>query len=1072
MAEYDIYCCRVNNLCSKTKRLVRRVRRDIFPPKIICPNTAKIIHRTRLFSVLDEARQQAKIIWIAAPGGSGKTTLISSYIRKNQVAHCWYQVDEDDRDLATFFHYLGQAGKLAAPRRKKSVPILTPEYQKGIPAFTRHFFKDISSRLKCDGVIVMDNFQLLPETGPISSLLPNMAESLAPGISLVIVSRHLPPSSLTPFAAKRHLAVIDTKMMRFSQDEWLAASQLFNARHSSETLLTLHRKLDGWIAGLVLLPDEPNALNHANTSGLGIDILDSYIAEQFLSSLDAETSKLLMKICYMPHITAASAKAISQISHANKLLAELARKNLFILQQGSKGYTLHPLVREFLKKRASDTLSGKQLHDLRLSTALTLLEENQYEAAADMLLELGEWRKLATIILDHAAALHDSGRIVSLQRYINALPEAFTKDEAWVNYWKGKISAYHDVESALDHYDIAYMAFMKKADTKGIYMTWYSAVSVICTTLLGGNRLISWVDRYHEFSKTHPEPPQALHKGLVKAALLRSYYCSGLAPEKRESLRAYLAESIDKETDPLVRVHMMSNYVHVVVLSGIKEKDKAIFENFENHLDDMRDDPVLHLGALTCCSLGAWSFNDFDKLLHLEQRALEVVRESGASVFDCHIYTKIVIAALGLKKFDLARKYINIIKENVTEKDLIYQSLYFVCMIKAGTYMGEPDNLDKTASHYFGILENTHFPPFVLHTKLLYAYYLCVQKKTDTALALHDDLLSLVEKLAFPGQSSRFHMVYARIFFDNGEPGRCDLYLRKSFSIASRNALITYTSWNPELMAWACQRALSLGMETSYINHFIETHYTTLPQPASQCQQWPWPFYIQTFGGFALKTKDGAIHQRKGAGKSLTLLKTLVKAQDRNLTSDMIKETLYADDAHEKASQLLDTQLHRLRRLLGHEQTILRQGDCIKLHLKYFWIDTNEFEELGKHVITSENALRIAARLQEVYKGEYMPDDDSIEVIAYRERYRNIYLATLFKCIDHMDKKSDRAIAFCQNALVLEPLSEPLYRKLISTYIHQDNRDMAEATLEQCRKLLAHHLDSEVSDETLSLLNR
>jgi len=1051
--------------------VISKVNRSvIYPPKIICPNTAKIIHRARLFNVLDEARQQAKIIWIAAPGGSGKTTLVSSYLEKKSVAHCWYQIDQDDRDLATFFHYLGLAGKLAAPRRKKAVPKLTPEYQQGIPAFTRHFFKDISSRLQSDGLIVLDNFQLLAETDPIPVLLTDIVESLSAGVSLLIISRHLPPSTMVTFAVKRQLFVIDAKLMRFAEDEWLAASQLFSNKHSKEKLLSLHHKLDGWIAGLVLLPDTPSAFDNTDTSGLGIEILDTYIAEQFLSSLTVETSELLMKVCYMPHITATAAQAVSHISHAKKLLVGLAQKNLFVLQQGDKGYTLHPLVREYLKQRAEDSLSKQQLHDLRLATAQALLAENECEAAADLLLELKAWQALVLVILNYAAELHDSGRIESLQRYISALPQEFIRCEPWINFWKGKISAYNDVIAALDLYDTAYTGFMKKSDVKGVYMAWYSAVSVICSTLQGDDRLITWVNRYTELSTIYPEPPQALPKGFIDAILLQSYFCSGLDPEKRVFLQARLAGSIDEATDPLMRLHMMSYYVHVAIISGIKASDKVIIERFESHLDEMKEDPVLYLGALTVCSLVAWSFNDFDKLLNLEWRALEVAKESGTSVFDCHIYAKIVIAALGLNKFDLARQYINIMRENIAEKNQVYQSLYFSCMIYAGTYMNETSELEKTTRHYLGILESAQFPAFILHNKLFYTYYLCVQKKTKAALVLHDDLLNQVEKLAFPGLSIRFYMIYAKIFFNDGKLDRCDSYLSKSFTIARNNELITYGNWDPKLMVWACQRALILGIETAYVNRFIEIHYVNLPQPSSICHPWPWPFRIYTFGGFELKTRNGVIHQRQRAGKSFALLKTLVKAQDRLLTNDAIKETLYIDDDPDKRSQLLDTQIHRLRKLLGNEQTVLRQGDSIKLNLKYFWIDTREFEALSKQKITTENALEIAKRLQELYQGEYLPDDESIEVIAHRERYRNMYLATLFKCIDHMETEIDKAIEYCQNALLLEPLSEPLYRKLMSVYLRQSNRDMAEATLAQCRKLVKHHLDSEVSSETLSLL--
>jgi len=1045
-------------------------RKVIYPSKIICPSTTKIIHRLRLFDVIDEARQQAKIIWVAAPGGSGKTTLVSSYLEKKQVAHCWYQIDGDDRDLATFFHYLGLAGKLAAPRRKQAAPKLTPEYQQGVPAFTRHFFSDLSSKLKGDGLIVLDNFQLLPETDPVPSLLPCIADSMAAGVSLVIISRYLPPSSMNSLISKRQLCVINAKLIRFVEAEWIAASHLFKTTHSKDTLLSLHHKLDGWIAGLVLLPDTAAGFDQASTSGLGIDILDSYIAEQFLSSLDAETSELLMKVCYMPHITEASAVAVSHIAQSKKLLAKLAQKNLFVLRQGNKGYTVHPLVKEYLRQRAESTLSIQQLHDLRFATAKALLCDGEYEAAADLLLELEAWQALMAVILKYAAGLFDSGRLEPLQRYISALPEKFTGCDPWVNYWKGKISSYQDVTAALDCYETAYAGFMKKSDAEGVYLTWCAAVSVICSTLLEGHRLATWVKRYDDFSCRYSEPPQELQGGVFDAILMHGYFFSGQNPRKREQLRTSLASAIEALPDSPVRLQLMSNYTIVAAASGIREQDIEILKKLENFLTDLKDDPVLYLGALIFCSIGAWSFNDFEKQLELQYRALEVAKESGVSVFDSHIHTQIVAAALGLKKFDLARKYINILKENITGKDLIYQSLYMTSIIIAATYMDEYKELDQTVEQYLSHLDSMQIPPFIIQNKLLYVYYLCVRQKTVAALALHDDLLKYSEKLAFQGQLSRFYLIYARIFFDDGEHDRSNYYLREGFAVARRDEIIACCHWPPMLMTWACQRALALEIETSYVYKFVERHYQNLSVPGFESKKWPWPFRIYTFGRFEVKAEKETTVLKQRAGKSFALLKTLVTAQDRSLTSYAVKEKLYLDIEHEKVSQLLDTQIHRLRKHFDNEQTILRQGDSIKLNLKYFWIDVLEFEYLAKQRISEENALEVVGCLQQLYKGEYLPDDDALDVMAQRERYRNMYLATLFKCIDHMHEKLDMAVNACQNALVLEPLSEPLYRKLISIYLAQGNRDMAEVTLEQCRMMIKRHLDSDVSNDTLSLL--
>jgi len=1042
----------------------------IYPSKIICPSTAKIIHRSRLFDSIHEARRQAKVIWIAAPGGSGKTTLVSSYIQKNQLAHCWCQIDEEDRDLATFFHYLGLAGKLAAPRRKKAVPKLTPEYHQGISAFTRHFFSDLSSRLRGNGLIVLDNFQVLPETDSIPSLLPCIAESMAAGVSLLVMSRHLPPASMNTLMIKRQLCVIDTKMMRFAKEEWLAASRLFGATHSKDALLSLHHKLDGWIAGLILLPESADISDKASPSGLGIDVLDHYIADQFLSSLDAETSELLMKVCYMPHITAASARAVSHITQSEKLLARLAQKNLFVLRQGSKGYTVHPLVKEYLQQRAESVLSKKQLDELRFATAKTLQNDGEYEAAADLLLELKAWQALMVVILKYAAELFDSGRIKPLQQYISALPEAFTRCEPWINFWQGKLSAYKDVILALDYYEIAYADFMRKSNAKGAYLTWYAVVSLICSTLLGGRRLPTWVKRYDDLSHRYPELPQELQKGMIDAILLHCYFFSDQDPQKREDLRTRLASAIEVMPDSPMRLQMMSSYAIVAAASGVREEDMVIFKRLENSLADLKDEPVLYLGTTIYCSIGLWSLNAFDKQLKLQLHALEVAKESGVSVFDSHIHTHIVIAALGLNKIDLARKYINKLKKNITEKDLIYQSLYMTCLIIAGTVMDEYEDLDPIAEPYLRHLDRTHVPPFIIHHTLLYLYYLCVRQKTIAALALHDDFLKYCKKLAFQGQLSRFYLVYAKIFFDKGEYDRSNHYLKEGFATAKRDALIACCHWPPLLMTWACQRALQLGIEISYVSQFIEKNYQHLPEPNSRSQAWPWPFRLSTFGRFEVRSEKDRIILKQRADKSFALLKTLVAALDRHLTSSALKEKLYIDVAHEKVSQLLDTQIHRLRKHFGKEQIVVRQGDHIKLNLKYFWIDVLEFEGLGKRKITRENALEIAMRLQQLYQGEYFPDDDDLDVGAQRERYRNMYLAILFKCLARMQEKSDVSVTICQNALVLEPLSEPLYRKLISIYLSQGNRDMAEITLGQCRTMMKRYLDCGLSDETLSLL--
>ena len=90
-----------------------------------------------------------------APPGAGKTSLIASYLAARRLSNLWYQVDAGDADIASFFYYLGQA----APRRRRSLPLLTPEYRQGLAIFTRRFFRELYSRLKTPFVLVFDNYQ-------------------------------------------------------------------------------------------------------------------------------------------------------------------------------------------------------------------------------------------------------------------------------------------------------------------------------------------------------------------------------------------------------------------------------------------------------------------------------------------------------------------------------------------------------------------------------------------------------------------------------------------------------------------------------------------------------------------------------------------------------------------------------------------------------------------------------------------------------------------------------------------------------------------------------------------------
>src|SRR5512142_1700488 len=110
--------------------------------KLTAPKLYEALARPRLFALLDEALRRP-IVWLCAPPGSGKSTLVASYLQARKLRHLWYQVDPGDADSATFFHYMRMAAIELAGDVAAQLPLFTPELHGSLSRFARIFFRDL-----------------------------------------------------------------------------------------------------------------------------------------------------------------------------------------------------------------------------------------------------------------------------------------------------------------------------------------------------------------------------------------------------------------------------------------------------------------------------------------------------------------------------------------------------------------------------------------------------------------------------------------------------------------------------------------------------------------------------------------------------------------------------------------------------------------------------------------------------------------------------------------------------------------------------------------------------------------
>ncbi|NOY64152.1 MAG: hypothetical protein GXO97_01940, partial [Nitrospirae bacterium] len=435
--------------------------------KITKPSLSWIIPRERLFRKLEQGREFA-IIWITGPPGSGKTSLVCSYLEHTGLPFMWYQVDDNDEDVASFFYYMGIAGRKAAKGKESQLPLLTPEYLPDISTFAKRYFEKLYSMLTPSHIIVFDNYQDVSEDSMFHRIIREGLNMIPEGLKIVIVSRNKPPALFMRFKANGLMFSLDWDDLRFTYDELSELILSKDLELPADTIKYIQGLTDGWAAGIVLLLEtmKRKGVEGLQYTGEPQNDLFEYFAKEVFEATDDDIKDFLVKTALLPDISPVRAEELTTSNRAAYILSELANKNYFTFRFYHReiSYRYHPLFREFLLYLLNERFTDEEIVKLKISAAKILESEGQVEDAIRLFSEAEDWQETSRIILENAQTLILYGRGSTLARWIYKIPRYILNETPYLYYWLGMAIMPYDPEKCFVALERAYHAFKKTGD--------------------------------------------------------------------------------------------------------------------------------------------------------------------------------------------------------------------------------------------------------------------------------------------------------------------------------------------------------------------------------------------------------------------------------------------------------------------------------------------------------------------------------------------------------------------------------------------------------------------------------
>src|SRR4051794_23882214 len=368
--------------------------------------TDALVPRDGLF---DRLRRGTRVTLVSAPAGSGKTSLLRSWIVQAGLAESagWVAVGPEERDPQRFW-----LSVLDAVRETKAgselVGELTPSPDLDGGAIAERLLADLSP-LGQRIWLVIDDLQELCSPDALRQLELVVMRASAE-VRFVLVTRGDVRLGLHRLRLDGELTEIRAAELRFSLDESRALFEAAGVQLPASALALLADRTEGWAAGLRLaalsLAGHVDPERFAAAFAGSERTVAEYLLAEVLDRQPEQVRRLLLRTSVLERVSGPLADRLTAGADGQRILQELEEAGAFVasLDPRRSWFRYHPLFADLLRLELRRT-GADDLRSLHADAAQWLAERGHAAEAIRHAQAAGQWSFASRLLTDHWSGL-------------------------------------------------------------------------------------------------------------------------------------------------------------------------------------------------------------------------------------------------------------------------------------------------------------------------------------------------------------------------------------------------------------------------------------------------------------------------------------------------------------------------------------------------------------------------------------------------------------------------------------------------------------------------------------------